>query len=129
MLGSIGLPELLFIMVLALLIFGPKRLPEIGKTLGKGLSEFRRATNDLKRTIDTEILAVDDDRRLPTAIPPAAPRRPLAAETAVPSEPTVPAASATPAPVDSSPATPVEVAVNETVPASEAVSPPETPQA
>lgn len=69
MLGSIGLPELIFIMVLALLIFGPKRLPEIGRTIGKGLSEFRRASNDLKRTIDTEILAADDERRLPSAMP------------------------------------------------------------
>ena len=62
--SSLGFPELIFILVLALLIFGPKKLPEIGRTLGKGLSEFRRATNDLKRTIESEV-ALEDDRETP----------------------------------------------------------------
>jgi TatA/E family protein of Tat protein translocase len=53
--GSLGLPELAFIFVLALLIFGPKKLPEIGRTLGKGMAEFRKATNELKRSINTEL--------------------------------------------------------------------------
>ncbi len=57
MIGSLGMPELLFIMVLALLIFGPRKLPEIGKTMGKAMGEFRRATRELKRTLDTEISA------------------------------------------------------------------------
>lgn len=56
---GLGVPELIFIMVLALLIFGPKRLPEIGRTLGRGMSEFRKASNDLKRTINVE-LALDE---------------------------------------------------------------------
>ena len=56
---GLGVPELLFILVLALLIFGPKRLPEIGRTLGRGMSEFRKASNDLKRTINVE-LALDE---------------------------------------------------------------------
>ena len=64
MFGPLGFPELIFILVLALLIFGPKRLPEIGRTIGRGMSEFRKASNDLKRTINTE-LALDE--------PPAAP--------------------------------------------------------
>ena len=55
MFGPLGFPELLFILVLALLIFGPKRLPEVGRTIGKGMAQFRRATSDLKRTIETEI--------------------------------------------------------------------------
>ena len=59
MFGPLGFPELIFIVVLALLIFGPKRLPEIGRTIGKGMAEFRKASNDLKRTIDTE-LALDE---------------------------------------------------------------------
>ena len=65
MIGSLGFPELLFILVLALLIFGPKRLPEIGRTIGKGLAEFRRASNDLKRSIDTEILSADSAEQRP----------------------------------------------------------------
>ena len=52
---NIGVPEMLFIPILALLIFGPKKLPEVGRTIGKGLGEFRRASNDLKRTIEREI--------------------------------------------------------------------------
>lgn len=59
MFGPLGIPELIFIVVLALLIFGPKRLPEIGRTIGRGMSEFRKASNDLKRTINTE-LALDE---------------------------------------------------------------------
>jgi sec-independent protein translocase protein TatA len=72
--GSLGLPEIIFILLLALLIFGPKRLPEIGRTLGKGMAEFRKASNDLKRTINAE-LALDEDeqtrhpRRIESPVP------------------------------------------------------------
>ena len=59
MFGPLGFPELVFILVLALLIFGPKRLPEIGRTIGRGMAEFRKASTDLKRTINTE-LALDE---------------------------------------------------------------------
>lgn len=61
MFGSLGVPEILFLMVLALLIFGPKRLPEIGRTLGKGLSEFRRASSELKRSFESEVAAIERD--------------------------------------------------------------------
>lgn len=57
MFGSIGMPELILIFVVALLVFGPKKLPEIGKSLGKGLAEFKRASEDLKKTIEDEIEA------------------------------------------------------------------------
>jgi len=57
--GSLGLPEIAFIFVIALLIFGPKKLPELGRTLGRGMAEFRRATDELKRSINTE-LALDE---------------------------------------------------------------------
>jgi TatA/E family protein of Tat protein translocase len=52
---GIGAPELIFILVLALLIFGPKRLPQLGRTLGKGMSEFRRASTELQRAFNTEL--------------------------------------------------------------------------
>ena len=56
MFGSLGVPELIFIFVLALLIFGPRKLPEIGRTIGRGLSEFRKASTDLKRSINAEMI-------------------------------------------------------------------------
>ncbi len=56
MFGSLGVPELIFIFALALLIFGPRKLPEIGRTLGRGLSEFRKASTELKRSINTEMI-------------------------------------------------------------------------
>src|SRR5687768_11529324 len=55
MFGPIGVPELIVIFLVALLVFGPRKLPELGKTLGKGLAEFKRASEDLKRTIEDEI--------------------------------------------------------------------------
>jgi sec-independent protein translocase protein TatB len=55
--GSLGFPELLFIFVIALLLFGPKQLPHIGRSLGRALGEFRRASNDFKRTIEEEVAA------------------------------------------------------------------------
>jgi TatA/E family protein of Tat protein translocase len=55
MFGSIGMPELIVIFLVALLVFGPKKLPELGKSLGRGLSEFKRASEDLKKTIEEEI--------------------------------------------------------------------------
>ncbi len=65
--GSLGLPEIAFIFVLALLIFGPKRLPEIGRTIGRGMAEFRKATNELKRTINTELAL--DEQPVPAGAP------------------------------------------------------------
>ncbi|MEM8959979.1 MAG: twin-arginine translocase TatA/TatE family subunit [Acidobacteriota bacterium] len=56
MVGPLGFPELLFIMLLALLLFGPRELPKIGRTLGKGMAELRKATTELKRTIDAEMI-------------------------------------------------------------------------
>jgi sec-independent protein translocase protein TatA len=55
MFGSIGMPELILIFIVALLVFGPKKLPELGKSLGRGLAEFKKASEDLKRTIENEI--------------------------------------------------------------------------
>ena len=52
---SLGIPEMMFIFVLALLLFGPKKLPELGRTVGKALAEFRRAQSELKATFDREM--------------------------------------------------------------------------
>ena len=55
MLGSIGMPELILIFIVALIVFGPKKLPEIGKSLGKGLAEFKKASDDFKQSIQREV--------------------------------------------------------------------------
>lgn len=55
MFGPLGMPELLVIMFLALLIFGPRKLPELGRSLGRSLGEFKRASNELRHTLDEEI--------------------------------------------------------------------------
>lgn len=59
--GPLGFTEILFILVLALLLFGPRRLPELGRTLGRGLAEFRRASTDLRATIEDEVRSLDRD--------------------------------------------------------------------
>ena len=59
--GPLGVPELIIIFVVALVVFGPRKLPELGRSLGKSLSEFKRASNELRSTLDEEIQA--EDRR------------------------------------------------------------------
>ena len=70
--GPLGVPELIIIFVVALVVFGPRKLPELGRSLGKSLSEFKRASNELRNTLDEEIQA--EDRRAvaksPAVIPP-----------------------------------------------------------
>jgi|ERR1043166_5354559 TatA/E family protein of Tat protein translocase len=55
MFGSVGTPELIIIFVIALIVFGPRKLPELGKSLGKSLAEFKRASNELKSTLEEEV--------------------------------------------------------------------------
>lgn len=57
MFGSIGLPELIIIFVIALLVFGPKKLPEVGKTVGKAIRDFKKSTEDIKEKFEDEIRA------------------------------------------------------------------------
>jgi TatA/E family protein of Tat protein translocase len=104
--GSLGFTEIAVILVLALLLFGPKRLPEIGRTLGKGLAEFRRATNDLKRTFESEMELDQTPARRP---PPATPMQALPA-------PVVAQMNAVPVAAAASDVTPVAPAAGEAAP-------------
>ena len=61
--GPIGIQEMIFLFVLALLIFGPKKLPELGRSFGKGLAEFRRASNELKGTFQREMVNIESETR------------------------------------------------------------------
>ena len=57
--GPLGVQELIIIFIIALLVFGPRKLPELGKSLGRGLSEFRRASNELRNTLEEEVRAAE----------------------------------------------------------------------
>jgi len=56
---NLGMPEMIFIFLMALIIFGPKKLPEIGRQIGKALNEFKRASNEFKAQIESEIVKLD----------------------------------------------------------------------
>ena len=88
MFGSIGMPELIIIFVIALIIFGPRKLPELGRSLGKSLAEFKRASNELKSTLEEEI-RLDEQRSALEAAKAASPNPSTPA--AVPSSGTAPA--------------------------------------
>jgi sec-independent protein translocase protein TatB len=93
MFGTLGGPELFLILVIALIVFGPRKLPEIGKNLGRMMGEFRKASTDFQRTIEEEVEAVNRATEPPRVEPqPAAqPALPPASEarTEAPVEPTV----------------------------------------
>jgi len=67
--GPLGFTEILIILVLALLLFGPRRLPELGRAIGKGLSEFRRASSDLRATIEDEVRTLERETSVTEGIP------------------------------------------------------------
>lgn len=59
---GIGMPELIVILIVALLVFGPKALPDLGKALGRGLREFKRASEELKEGLSTDFRLEDDEK-------------------------------------------------------------------
>ncbi|MGC4083491.1 MAG: twin-arginine translocase TatA/TatE family subunit [Vicinamibacterales bacterium] len=76
MFGSIGMPELIVIFVIALVVFGPRRLPEIGRQLGRTVNEFKRASRDLQQTLDDDVKEeARRERETQAALEPIAPPR------------------------------------------------------
>ena len=67
MFGSIGMPELIIILVIALIIFGPRKLPELGRSLGRSINEFKKASNELRSTLEEEI-RIDEQREKTRAV-------------------------------------------------------------
>ncbi len=74
--GPLGVPELIVIFVIALLVFGPRRLPELGRTVGKAMNEFRKASNELKSVVEDEVreferqaAQIKDETQAAVAIP------------------------------------------------------------
>lgn len=61
---GIGMPELVIILVIALVVIGPQKLPEMARSLGKGLAEFKRASNDFRRNMEEEARAAEDKERI-----------------------------------------------------------------
>ena len=92
MFGSIGMPELIIIFVIALIIFGPRKLPELGRSLGKSIGEFKRASNDLRNTLEEEIRVEEH----PTPSPPSAQPASGAAQDSVTAESTPPSSASPP---------------------------------
>lgn len=78
MFGSIGMPELIVILVIALVVFGPRRLPEIGRSLGRTINEFKRASSSLQQTWEQEV--AEERRQRPAADPPGAGGQPVAGQ-------------------------------------------------
>ncbi len=81
---NLGFGEMAFLGILALLIFGPKKLPEIGRQVGRALAEFKRASDEFKFQIRSEIDKIDLEERNQTVLPPAPPVGSIAAGTLPP---------------------------------------------
>jgi Tat protein translocase TatB subunit len=113
MFGTLGGPEIFLILVVALIVFGPRRLPEIGKSVGKMLAEFRKASNDFKRTIEDEVEAerlreLDASRAAPPPPPPADPPTTSAPPTAAEAPPVEHATPAAVSREEGAPPPPIE---------------------
>lgn len=91
MFGSLGMPELILIFVVALIIFGPRKLPELGRSLGRSLGEFRRASNELRNSLEEEV-RLEEQR----ATRPAPPTHPVTQPAEAPPPEATPAPAAPP---------------------------------
>src|SRR3974390_3110370 len=67
---NLGMPEMIFIFLLALVLFGPKKMPELGRQLGKALAEFKKASNEFKSQLETEMMNIELEERARQAPPP-----------------------------------------------------------
>jgi len=76
---GIGMPELIVIFIVALLVFGPKKLPDLGRALGRGLAEFKRASEELKAGLSADLRLEEEEKP--------SPQPPAAAPKTAPSEP------------------------------------------
>lgn len=100
-------PEMLFLLLLAFLLFGPKKLPEIGRQIGRGLAEFKRASSELKGQLENEMRLLEAEDREKKISPPPPPENTIALSVQAPSpDNAAPAASAAAASTDSHPAAP-----------------------
>lgn len=98
MFGTLGGPELFLIFVVALIVFGPRKLPDIGKSLGRMMAEFRKASNEFRSTIESEVEA--EKIRDAMRIEPPSSSSPYAAPSGTPDRP---ASDASPTPADTAP--------------------------
>ena len=90
MFGSIGMPELIIILVIALIIFGPRKLPELGRSLGRSINTFKKASNELRSTLEEEI-RIEEQKEAAAKVQaaPAAPSPTVARGTSDTGEPVV----------------------------------------
>ena len=84
MFGSIGMPEMIVIFVIVLIIFGPRKLPELGRSLGRSISEFKKASNELRSTLEEEIRLEEQKDAVKPATTPATPVVPRTSSTSEP---------------------------------------------
>jgi len=117
---NLGFSEIIIILVLALILLGPKRLPDVAKQLGKGMREFKKATDDLKSQFEREFYAEDLKKNHPNVIAPPTAAAPVQAP---------PPAPAPPASVDNIPGLDAALVEASPAPAAQAPAPrpPETP--